>query len=187
MQIRARHAKIKLRKALKTVIFFRHGKSDWKAPFSSDHQRPLAGRGRKAADLMGGFLTETGQIPDRVITSSALRARRTAERAWEAGHWDCPLRITDRLYGASSEAVLAEIQAQPDRASILLLTGHEPTWSQLTGRLSGAAAVRFPTAAMARIDFQVRGWKDVQFGRGELIWLVPPRVLRRALKIKNKN
>ncbi len=186
MHVQARHARITVGEAfVKTVILFRHGKSDWKAPFASDHQRPLAGRGRKAADLMGRFLTQTGQVPDRVITSSAVRARRTAERAWEAGHWSCLLRITDRLYGVNAEAALAEIQAESDRASILLLTGHEPTWSQLTGRLSGATAVRFPTAAMARIDFQVDHWNQVQFGQGRLIWLLPPRVLRQALKVEN--
>ncbi len=66
---------------MKTLIFFRHGKSDWDAEYHGDHNRPVAKRGRKAAKLMGRFLASTGQVPDSVVTSSALRARSTFELA----------------------------------------------------------------------------------------------------------
>ena len=48
----------------KSLIIFRHAKSDWDADYSSDHKRPLAKRGIKAAKTMGLLLTESGKLPD---------------------------------------------------------------------------------------------------------------------------
>lgn len=162
---------------MKTVIFFRHGKSDWNAEYQSDQQRPVSKRGKKAARRMGKFLAKSGQSPDSVITSSAVRARTTVELAAEAGKWTCPVRETLALYESSPKTVLREIQAEPDNTSTLLVAGHEPVWSDSVSRLIGGANLRFPTAAMARIDFEVEKWREVSFGRGALIWLVPPKAL----------
>ena len=72
---------------MRSLILFRHGKSDWDAPFASDHERPLTNRGKEAARLMGRFLQQTGQIPDLAVSSSAQRARDTQQLAARAGHW----------------------------------------------------------------------------------------------------
>ncbi|NJL86451.1 MAG: hypothetical protein HC886_11465 [Leptolyngbyaceae cyanobacterium SM1_1_3] len=80
------------------LILFRHGKSDWDGDFDSDHQRPVAKRGLKAAKAVGKFLAAADQIPDQIITSSALRAKTTAELAIAAGDWQRTLQVTDALY-----------------------------------------------------------------------------------------
>lgn len=162
---------------MKTVIFFRHGKSDWDAAFDHDHERPLNKRGVKAAQRMGRFLAEAGPLPERIVTSTAVRARETLALAREAGGWGAPVRETQALYGATPEAVLREIQSEADDADVLLLVGHEPTWSETVGRLIGGGRVRVPTAAMARVDVDVPRWAEVSFGIGELAWLVPPKAL----------
>jgi phosphohistidine phosphatase len=59
---------------VKTLILLRHGKSDWDSDRDADHDRPLARRGRNAAATMGLLLERAGQVPDRALTSSALRA-----------------------------------------------------------------------------------------------------------------
>lgn len=169
---------------MKTLLFLRHGKSDWDADYGHDHERPLKKRGRKAARAVGRFLTETDQAPNSVVTSTAVRARETLTSALEAGGWACPVRATETLYEATPADVRREIQAEPDGAERLLLVGHEPTWSETIGRLIGAspgdaARVRFPTAALARVDVDVARWAEVDFGWGELIWLLPPRLLAR--------
>lgn len=158
------------------LILFRHGKSDWGAGCDLDHQRPLAKRGIKAAKVMGKLLAAIGQVPDAVLTSSALRARSTVELAAQAGRWTCPIRITDSLYDAEPKQVLSEIQLEPDETQTLLLTGHEPTWSILTTLLIGGGQICFPTAALARIDFEVNAWQQVAYGQGYLIWLLQPKL-----------
>ena len=71
----------------KSVIIFRHGKSDWDAAFDSDHNRPVSKRGKKDAKKMGKYLNRIEQDPDLTISSTALRARDTAKLAMEYGKW----------------------------------------------------------------------------------------------------
>ncbi len=162
---------------MKTLLFLRHGKSDWEADYSHDHDRPLAKRGRKAAKRVGKVLAQTGPLPDGIISSTAVRALDTVRRAHKAGQWTTPIRTTERLYHASSTDLLAEIKAESDATSVLMVVGHEPTWSSAVSQLIGGGTVRYPTAALARVDLDIARWRDAAFGKGQLIWLLPPRLL----------
>ena len=162
----------------KTIFLFRHGKSDWDAEYPTDHERPVAPRGRNAARMMGRFLRDSGQIPDLVIASSALRARSTAELAAQAGEWPGAVQIEPGLYGAHASMALELFQAQAQGLESVMLVGHEPACSACVGLLSGRSNVPFPTAAMARIDFDVASWERIQAGSGRLIWLVTPKDLK---------
>lgn len=162
---------------MKTLLFLRHGKSDWDADFGDDHERPLNKRGRKAAKRMGRFLAESGTLPDRVVTSTAVRTQSTLDLFLEAGGIEAPVRATRALYLAGPNDLLREIRAEEDAADVLLLVGHQPGCGETVGRMIGEAAVHFPTAALARVDVDVESWTEVAFGRGELVWLVPPKAL----------
>ena len=162
---------------MKTIILFRHGKSDWDAPFDHDHERPLAKRGIRDAKRMGRFLVASGCIPDVCLTSTAVRARTTMGLAHEAGEWTEPIRATEALYLASPRNVLSVVRATSDSASSIILAGHEPTCSSSIEQLIGGGTVRMPTAAMARIDVMTERWADVSWGYGNLIWLMIPKAL----------
>jgi phosphohistidine phosphatase len=162
---------------MRSLILFRHGKSDWDAQYTSDHERPLAHRGKEAAICMGRMLSQAGQAPQLAVSSSALRARATLQLAVRAGRWHCPIRIEDLLYGSSAEGVISWIRSLDENPECLLLTGHEPTWSELAGRLIGEGAIRMPTCAMLKIDFEFGSWQQIKFGRGELKWLMPPKLI----------
>ncbi len=165
---------------MRTLILFRHGKSDWGAEYGSDHERPLAGRGVRAAKVMGQFLRLAQQLPDSVVTSSAVRARDAVELATDAGLWGAPVRVTRRLYEATPVAVIEELRAESDETRTLLIAGHEPTWSALLADLIGGGDARVPTAAMARIDLDVLSWSETAPGVGQLVWLVPPKLFTRG-------
>ena len=162
---------------MKTLIVFRHGKSDWGADYRGDHSRPIAKRGRRAASTMGRFLALTEHLPDNVISSSARRAHETVELAHAAGSWECQIEIDDSFYEANVGIVLSRIRREADATEVLLIAGHEPTWSELVSHLSGGGQLRFPTAAMARIDLDIDHWSAVAPSTGRLIWLIPPRLL----------
>lgn len=161
----------------KTLILFRHGKSDWEASFNRDHDRPLAERGRRSAQIMGRWLAITRRIPDLAITSSAVRAKTTLDLAMTAGQWACPTQITANLYDATVEGVLGVVHQQPDTYQSLMLVGHEPTWSDTLIALMGGGMVRMPTAAMACLSFEADHWAQVAQGRATLLWLMPPKLL----------
>jgi phosphohistidine phosphatase len=160
------------------LILLRHGKSDWDADYGGgDQDRPLARRGRKAAQRMGRFLARASQVPDAAITSPARRAKDTLRLAMEGGGWACPVRTAAALYGGGVSGLLAEVRSEPATTAVLLAVGHEPTWSEAVSAFIGGGEVRLPTGAVARIDFDVGGWDEVGPGTGVLVWSVAPRLL----------
>jgi phosphohistidine phosphatase len=166
---------------MRSLILFRHGKSDWDGGHAVDHDRPLAERGRRAAACMGRLLTRIDQVPDIAVSSTALRARDTLQLAAGAGRWRCELRFDARLYESTADEMLAWLHAMPDNPACLLLAGHEPTWSSFAGRLVGGATLRVATATMLRIDFETDDWQQARFGNGSLRWLLPPKSVCRLL------
>jgi phosphohistidine phosphatase len=129
---------------------------------------------------MGSYLAAVDEVPAQVLTSTALRARETVRIAMEAGDWACPVEERSELYETSPADVLDLVAAHDDEIPRLLLAGHEPTWSGLAQLLVGGASLRFPTAAVARIDFEVESWRDVRAGSGTLRWLLTPKELARG-------
>ena len=62
---------------MKTLLILRHAKSSWKQPELTDHDRPLNKRGCRDAPRIGRLLREQQLVPDRIISSTAERARQT--------------------------------------------------------------------------------------------------------------
>ncbi len=176
----SRSARRKIRKPMKTLYILRHGKSDWNASYGRDHERPVAPRGRRAARRVGRLLEAQGW-PDHVLSSSAVRARNTAEIALKQASQPPTLEICPELYGAGPEEVLHTL-AEKAQGNSTLTAGHEPTCSGLVRLLTGATC-RFPTAALARIDLPIDDWSDApQLAETSRAWctlryLIPPRAL----------
>ena len=105
---------------MRRLILFRHGKSDWDAPFGSDHERPLSKRGVKAAKTMGLVLARSDLVPDHAITSSAVRARTTLESPGDlpvVGHPDRPIGSHDlQLRIGHQEGVSSRVAKEEDDA-----------------------------------------------------------------------
>ena len=62
-----------------TLTLLRHAKSSWADTTLKDFDRPLNGRGRDAAPLMGALMRREGLRPDHILCSPAVRARQTLE------------------------------------------------------------------------------------------------------------
>jgi len=163
---------------MKTLLVMRHAKSDWGVAFGDDHERPLARRGVKAARRMGRFITDAEVAPELVISSTAVRARNTAELAAEAGDWGCPIVTTGDFYANDAASVLERVGETEAGVERLLIAGHEPTWSTLVTWLIGGGRVRMPTAAVACLDLAHGEWVDLAPGTCELRWLMTPKMLK---------
>ncbi len=161
------------------LLLVRHAKSSWTDPDVADHDRPLNARGREAATRVGRHLRRSGFQPDLVLCSSATRARQTLE-GLDFEH--APVSIEDRLYGASPMALLTRVRAVPGDVHSLVLIAHNPGIEDLTRLLADhddqlAAAGKFPTAAVAELEFALDDWAQVAPGRGRLRTFVVPRDL----------
>lgn len=156
-------------------MILRHGKSDWNAGAATDHQRPLNRRGTNAAMTMGRLLTEIGESPNLIYTSSAVRARETALLAADAGDWGCESVEVDALYGTSAAEALEIAARAPADVERLMLVGHNPTWDYLVEALTGAS-VQMKTATLAAVDLLITDWREAPRARGSLAYLLQPRL-----------
>lgn len=165
---------------MKQVLLLRHAKSSWSDPHLQDFDRPLNDRGRKAASTLGKFLARLNIPLDLVLSSPALRARRTAELVLKASTLSPELRFDQRIY-ESSPARLLEIisQIDEDRNTVLLI-GHNPGIEELVSLITGNEE-RMQTAALATISLTARRWDKVLPGGGVLDSLVRAK----DLKVKN--
>jgi phosphohistidine phosphatase len=155
-----------------TLLLMRHAKSDWEAEYGADHDRPLNQRGRRSARLMGRVLTARGLAPGHILSSTAVRARTTAELASEAGGWGADLRLDIALYESGPEGVL-EAAASAPNVNRLMLVGHQPTWSMLAERLTGEP-VEMKTAAVALVGLDLESWSGLPGVTGTLAGLLTP-------------
>ena len=163
---------------MKSVILFRHGKSDWQAPYGNDHERPLAKRGVEAAMKMGKFLFEKNQVPELVISSTAVRAKTTVELAINSAKWTSKLVLERGIYGGSPDFLLELIHSQDDVYNSICLVGHEPNFSFFISRASNQDYIHFTTANMAKINFDINMWSKLQFGNGILEWHQKPKDIK---------
>src|SRR5436190_18645090 len=154
------------------LMLLRHAKSDWSRPGMPDRNRPLNARGREAAPVMAAHMLSHDFVPRRALVSAAARARET----WKLMIPFFPKKpetiVEPRLYEASPHAVLAVIKETPASIKSLLVLGHNPSLQALAIALTGAGdnearenlATKFPTAALAVIDFVVGPWSTLRPG-----------------------
>ena len=162
---------------MRTLLVMRHGKSEWGEPGLSDHDRPLAPRGLAAAARIGSFLTAAGLEPELILSSTALRAVGTAEHAAKAGGWGSRIVPVAALYASEPGRVLEVLRETAPEIGRLLVTGHEPTSSQLVSLLMGGGRLRMPTAAVACLFLEHGDWADLAAGSCILRWLMVPKAL----------
>ncbi|MFJ7197315.1 MULTISPECIES: SixA phosphatase family protein [unclassified Streptomyces] len=157
------------------IVLLRHAKAEWSQ--DSDHERPLAERGRKDAPVAGRKLVDSGIDLDLALCSTAARTRET----WKLAVHEMPHRprtvYEERLYEASLGELIALINETPDDVHDLLVIGHNPGMHAVADALSesaeGDALTRmtrggFPTAAFAVVEF-TGSWKGVEHGVGRLV------------------
>lgn len=174
---------------MRRLMLLRHAKSDRSLPGLRDHDRPLNARGREAAALMGAYMKSHRLVPDRVMVSTSVRTRETwlllapeLDRAPDAVY-------DERIYEARPVVIGNVIAAAPKGVRTLLLIGHNPGLQALALTLIGAGdsagrrslAEKFPTAALAVIDFAFDDWRQLAAGSGRLDRFVTPREVAAAV------
>jgi phosphohistidine phosphatase len=165
------------------LYLLRHAKSSWKEHGLADHDRPLAGRGRRAAKAMRRHLRAQGVEPDLVLCSTATRARQTLEGI-EPALARGATRVEPALYGAAPADLLNCLHEIAPRVRSVMVIGHNPGLEELALLLARDGPnvrdleAKFPTGALATLAFQGPGWSALDRGMAELIEFVRPRDLQ---------
>lgn len=165
---------------MRRLILMRHAKSSWADPSQRDLDRPLNKRGRRSAALVGAWMKRKRLRPGLALVSSARRTQETwSGIVAEAG--TAETSYLPELYHAGPETMLAVLRRAANVDCVLLL-GHQPGIGAFAERLlaeppGDAEFAKYPTGAVAVIDFARERWDDVGWGDGRLVEFVVPRAL----------
>jgi phosphohistidine phosphatase len=169
-----------------TLLLLRHAKSSWDEPALADHERPLAPRGRRAAKLIAEHISRERIEPGVVLCSSAVRAVETLDLLRAALGAGASVKVEDELYSASADRLLERVRRLPNDVASAMLIGHNPALERLALTLASSGAElkrleeKFPTAALATLEFAATTWSRLAPGEAVLAAYVVPRDLRRS-------
>lgn len=160
---------------MKKVLILRHAKSSWKSSGLSDHDRPLNKRGKRAAPRMGQLIYEEDIVPDIILSSTARRARDTAELVAEACGFEGEIICLEDFYHAWTSDYIDGLRSIADVFASAMVVGHNPGMEMLLEQLAGETE-RFPTAALAVINLPIDFWSQLNDEtEGELVQFSTPR------------
>jgi phosphohistidine phosphatase len=163
---------------MKTLLLMRHAKSSWKYSSLADHDRPLNKRGYRDAPLMGQLLIDRELVPQRILCSSAIRARQTAEAIAAKVGFSGEIDFLDRLYMAEVEGYINVLSELPDDLERVMVIGHNPGLETLLQILSGRIE-SLPTAVIAHIALPIDNWTQLNGQMaGEMVEIWRPKDLR---------
>ena len=152
------------------LYFLRHGEADWPDWKKSDDERPLTKYGKKEMREVGKFLERLKVDPVLIVTSPLPRASQTAEIA--ADYLKAKLRKDESLAPGFGMSELRTVLKR-HRAKALMLVGHEPDFTNVISKLTGAS-LKLSKGGVALLDV------DVESEEGKLLWLFPPKFARKS-------
>ena len=147
----------------KRLLIMRHAKSSWSESGVTDHDRALNKRGLRDAPRMGQFIAEQNCQPDFIASSTAKRAKLTAEIfAEHCGDSDeIPVYFVDDFYHAPPQAYLEYLgNIENDSIQTAMVVGHNPGLESLVQRLANCYE-RMPTAAIAHFELDINCWSEL--------------------------
>lgn len=173
---------------MKRLFLLRHAKAVSGDPKSGDHNRVLNERGRRDAPRMAGEMRQRRYLPDSVLCSTASRTVETW--ALMAPELDAipDVKYLDGLYLAPWTSLLGIVRRSGHGRSVLVV-GHNPGLEELGLALArephserermrlDALNAKFPTSALAVLDFDIENWKELEPATGKLTDIVRPKDL----------
>lgn len=168
------------------LLLLRHAKSSRDDPDLDDHRRPLAKRGRQAAEIIASYLAAEDLKPDLVLCSTAKRTRQTLDRILHV--WpDLTVHYEDDLYLASVADTIRLLK-EAESAGRVLVVGHNPTMEDMVRHLMDRSshhhgkamvnlALKYPTGALAVLSLNIGSWSDITQRCGQLTHFIKPRNL----------
>jgi phosphohistidine phosphatase len=146
---------------MKTLLILRHAKSSWNNPELADIDRPLNKRGKRDAPRIGALLREEDLIPDIIISSPAVRARKTAKAVSKASGYEGKIEINEDYYPGYTESFIESFYSLEERIGSVMIVAHNPGLEEFLYDLTGES-VRLPTSALAQVLLPIDEWFELE-------------------------
>ena len=172
---------------MKRLFLLRHAKAVPAESGIEDFDRTLMLSGMQDAGAMARYLRKGDFRVELVLCSAAARTAQTGELVVQ--ELECEIEYRDALYLAEPAKILAAVRGAPASVSALMVVGHNPGMEALAALLARepvrrkerarheALEEKFPTCALAIMDFDAGRWRDVAPGTGKLVDFVRPKDL----------
>lgn len=154
---------------MKRIILNRHAKSDWDNPKLTDYERVLSKRGLSDAPLMAKKFAERNIPVDFLYSSSAVRAKTTAE------YFIKELKLSENnysfereIYGSGISFIRTNTPNLSNQVNCVMYFGHNPDFTSLITYFSGEVIGNLPTCGIAVIKFDIDYWTQINDSNGTL-------------------
>lgn len=162
---------------MKTLFLMRHAKSSWKDDSLADHERPLKKRGKKDTKLIAKELKKNDLIPDLIISSSAVRAKETAELLAEALGYKGKIEISDDLYMGEPQDYVNALNGIKEKYDSVMIVGHNPGLEAYLQIIDGEIE-SMPTGSLGYLMLAEEEWEAISLETmGDLIGFWKPKDL----------
>ena len=164
------------------VAVMRHGPAEARDParWPDDAQRPLRSKGVTQTRRAARGLVRHLERVDRLATSGAVRARRTAQILRDELDPSPELETWEELAsGERAGPILERLQRAARRRETVVLVGHEPTLAEFVGLAlvgEGISVVRLTKAGAVLLEFPAA----VRPGAARLVWALTRKQLAGA-------
>lgn len=158
---------------MKTLYFIRHAKAI-KNVVMEDFNRGLSKSGKKEAKTMGKRLAQRGVVPDKIYSSSAQRAAKTAKIiAKKVGFPKNKISYQKALYNANVDILLGFLHGIKNKFSKVFVVGHNDEITKICELLSDSSIENIPTCGVFCIEFD-ENWKQIAPHKGKAIFFDYP-------------
>jgi phosphohistidine phosphatase len=146
---------------MKTLLLMRHAKSDQTNGETDESHRPLTPKGERRATEMGMWIQKQQLTPEIILSSSSLRACRTAELVAEASGYTGELRSVEELNMAEANEILEVLRSLPDEIERVMIVGHNPGLESLIPFFTHEVEA-LPHAGVAVLNLKLQNWQDLR-------------------------
>jgi len=142
----------------------RHAKSSWEHDVI-DFDRPLKKRGENDALLISNYLKNRFLEPDLILSSSALRAKKTANIFIEnLDLKSINFELKKELYDFSGNELLNVIKFCPDSIDKLMIFGHNNALTNFVNTYGDKRIENVATSGFVEIHYNIDSWKKINVG-----------------------
>ncbi len=163
---------------MKTLFLLRHAKAEKAGPTLTDFKRALAESGVVDAKLVSDALVHRKLIPEKIISSDALRACSTAylfAETFKIKKEDVELK--NSLYDCTEHDYFNVISDISDSFSSCMIAGHNDTITGVAEKLIRKTMDNMKTCSVVVITSKVESWKEFGSGSCEMVLYLKPSMI----------
>ena len=161
---------------MKKLFIIRHAKSD-QSFFGNDFERPLNERGKSDAPVMAKRLLDKKCIIDALVSSPAVRAKKTAELFAETLKMPgTDIIFISALYHASPEIFYEVVAGLSNELNMVAIFSHNPGISYFVNSLKTKTQIdNMPTCAIFAVSADIKEWSCFIKAKKEFLFFDYPK------------